>query len=119
MVVKHCPSCNNTLAVACKTCPACGYVFQAKKPLTAKSSDRKPVVLGERLRPERSKKEVQKGNDYLYHNATVHGGDLKKETEVVLTSTDSLMDYQHQARKQAKTESVKATVSASIRCPKC
>ena len=76
--------------------------------------------MGERLRPERSKKEVQKGNEYLYHNATVHGGDLKKETEVVLTSTDSLMDYQHQvARKQAKAESVKANVSAFIRCPKC
>jgi len=39
MVVKHCPSCKRALAVACKTCSECNYVFLARKTPPSKPVD--------------------------------------------------------------------------------
>eukprot|EP00794_Sanderia_malayensis_P019229 gene19229-21156_t len=57
MVVKACPLCQQVLAVACKSCPSCGHIFQAKKSSSSKQSEKKPVTLTDsRLRSERNRK---------------------------------------------------------------
>lgn len=61
MVVKRCPNCDQTLPVACKSCP-CGHVFISRKLHQAQVKKEQGEVLNgcerdKRLRPERPKKE--------------------------------------------------------------
>lgn len=61
MVVKRCPNCDQTLPVACKSCP-CGHVFISRKLHQAQfKKEQGEIVNGserdKRLRPERPKKE--------------------------------------------------------------
>ncbi|CAH3041881.1 unnamed protein product [Pocillopora meandrina] len=60
MVVKRCPNCDQTLPVACKSCP-CGHIFISRKLHQAqvKKEGENVNVLerDKRLRPERPKKE--------------------------------------------------------------
>lgn len=60
MVVKRCPNCDQTLPVACKSCP-CGHIFISRKLHQAqvKKEGEHVNVLerDKRLRPERPKKE--------------------------------------------------------------
>lgn len=61
MVVKRCPSCDQTLPVACKSCP-CGHVFISRKQHHQAQVKKEGDSLNgserdKRLRPERPKKE--------------------------------------------------------------
>lgn len=60
MVVKRCPNCDQTLPVACKSCP-CGHIFISRKLHQAQVKKEGENLNGserdKRLRPERPKKE--------------------------------------------------------------
>lgn len=61
MVVKRCPNCDQTLPVACKSCP-CGHVFISRKLHQAQVKKEQGEGMNglerdKRLRPERPKKE--------------------------------------------------------------
>ncbi|XP_028410132.1 UPF0547 protein C16orf87 homolog [Dendronephthya gigantea] len=65
MAKKKCPKCQQTLPVACKSCP-CGHIFIAKKSSTSKDTVvKKPHTSVTRLRPERPKREIP---DYEYRD---------------------------------------------------
>lgn len=67
MAKKRCPACQQTLPVACKSCP-CGHIFITKKCHVSRNTEDgkndQPLPL-KRLRPERPKREIP---DYEYRD---------------------------------------------------
>lgn len=86
MAVKRCPSCQQTLPVACKSCP-CGHVFITKKchiPKQDSEDEKNEHLPMKRLRPERPKREIP---DYEYHDvyarASLNGCNTDSQVKII------------------------------------